>query len=145
MHWKREKNWKRYAGPWNRKFAHPVLVVSSDYDPVTPHTSAQDTTILLNQGHETPNAVLLTNSGMGHCSGGQVSTCILNHIRDYLIQGTLPANGTICNPDEDAFVKPNTTAVPNRAIRQQHPLKQKDSIQDRIQRYHNSQIEQFRF
>jgi hypothetical protein len=78
-------------------------VIGNKYDPVTPYTSAIETTRIMNEGHASPNAVLLTSNGIGHCSNGQASSCVNNYIRDYLINGTLPPHGTICEPDEDLF------------------------------------------
>jgi TAP-like protein len=43
--------------------------------------------------------VLLTYNGDGHTAYGRGSTCIDRAVEDdYLVQGTVPAPGTVCKP-----------------------------------------------
>ena len=43
--------------------------------------------------------VLLTYNGDGHTAYGRGSTCIDGAVDAYLVQGTVPAPGTVCKPD----------------------------------------------
>ncbi|KAI8909489.1 alpha/beta hydrolase fold-domain-containing protein [Gorgonomyces haynaldii] len=98
----RFKEQERYAGPWNKTFANPVLVIGNTLDPVTPYQAAFDTTKIMNQGHDR-NAVFLHHNGHGHCSNAQPSKCTIEIIRNYLVDGVLPKEGTVCEPDVPLF------------------------------------------
>jgi hypothetical protein len=71
----------------------PILVVGTIHDPATPYRSAQD------MANQLGSAVLLTYNGDGHTAYGRGSTCINNAVNAYLAQGTVPATGTVCQPD----------------------------------------------
>jgi pimeloyl-ACP methyl ester carboxylesterase len=71
----------------------PILVVGTIHDPATPYLSAQD------MANQLGSAVLLTYNGDGHTAYGRGSTCINNAVNAYLAQGTVPATGTVCQPD----------------------------------------------
>lgn len=67
------------------------LVVSALGDTVTPYEYAQKTASDL-------NSVLLTYSGTGHALGfSGTSSCIDETITEYLLSGTLPDEGTVCD------------------------------------------------
>jgi pimeloyl-ACP methyl ester carboxylesterase len=66
-----------------------ILVVGATGDNATPYPDSQALTRQLG------NARLLTREGDGHTSFGS-SDCIDNAIRAYLIEGTLPPEGTTC-------------------------------------------------
>ncbi|MGL5850710.1 MAG: alpha/beta hydrolase [Phycicoccus sp.] len=89
------RNPDRYAGPWDTQTSNPVLVVGNAYDPATPYVFAQRMTRQLG------NAELLTLDGFGHCS--QASECTRKAIGAYLVDGTLPAPGTVCEQDFGPF------------------------------------------
>ncbi|MGL5928606.1 MAG: alpha/beta hydrolase, partial [Dermatophilaceae bacterium] len=89
------RNPDRYAGPWDKTTKNPVLVVGNAYDPATPYVFAQRMTQQLG------NAELLTLDGFGHCS--QASECTKKAIGAYLVDGTLPAPGTVCEQDFGPF------------------------------------------
>jgi hypothetical protein len=96
-------NWKtanniRYTGPWNKKFANPILLASSKYDPATPLSSAIETLELMNQGGVN-NAVLLQQDSVGHCTTAQESACTISAFREYMLHGKLPAPGSVCQPN----------------------------------------------
>lgn len=78
---------------------HPVLFVGNLADPVTPLASAHRMTNLFGPD----NAALLVHNGYGHCSSAQPSLCTAKHIRNYLLDGTLPPPGTVCEPDAPPF------------------------------------------
>ncbi|KAI8913525.1 Alpha/Beta hydrolase protein [Gorgonomyces haynaldii] len=102
VHFPRFKEQERFAGPWNHTFANPVLVIGNTLDPVTPYHAAVETTKLMNVGHER-NAVFLHHNGHGHCSIAQPSKCTIEIIRNYLMDGVLPKEGTVCEPDVPLF------------------------------------------
>ncbi|KAI0749442.1 alpha/beta-hydrolase [Daedaleopsis nitida] len=78
--------------------SHPLLVVSTRYDPVTP--LAQARAVVRRFG----GAALLTQESYGHCSVSSPSLCTAKHIRAYFVDGTLPEEGATCGVDELPFV-----------------------------------------
>lgn len=88
----------RYTGPWNARTSHPVLLVGVTHDPITPMAGARRLARLMG-----PSAVLLTHDGFGGTSFAQRSTCTLTAEARYLVQGTLPAPGTVCHADLPPF------------------------------------------
>lgn len=100
----------RYTGPWDNRTANPVLVVGNrDGDPATPYDDAVSTSKRL------ADARLLTMDGTGHGALGK-SACIDSAISDYFIDGTLPDEGTVCQPDAKPFEPegPTTAATAGR-------------------------------
>ncbi|WP_084701079.1 alpha/beta hydrolase [Streptacidiphilus anmyonensis] len=76
------------------KGAAPILVVGTTRDPATPYAWAQGLAQQLDTG------TLLTFDGDGHTAyardpGG--SACIDSAVNDYLLQGKVPAKGTVCH------------------------------------------------
>jgi pimeloyl-ACP methyl ester carboxylesterase len=71
----------------------PILVVGTIHDPATRYPWAQDLANQLN------SAVLLTYNGDGHLAYGRGSKCIDAAVDAYLALGTVPATGTVCQPD----------------------------------------------
>ena len=90
-----------YAGPWNRRSAAPVLVVGNLWDPATSYDDAVSASRLL------ANARLLTSTNWGHTAYGS-GDCATSAIDSYLLNGTLPDRGTVC---EGAF-QPFTDVIP---------------------------------
>jgi pimeloyl-ACP methyl ester carboxylesterase len=88
----------RYAGPWNRRTANPVLLIGNRLgDPATPYDDAQRTATQI-----LTNARLLTLDSYGHVAFGQ-SRCVLEAVERYLIAVRLPGPGTVCRPDRRPF------------------------------------------
>ncbi|GIF62931.1 hydrolase [Asanoa ishikariensis] len=87
----------RYTGPWNAQTENPVLLLSARYDPGTPYRNAVATEKRL------ANAVLVTLEGWGHPSYQIASACIDEVRTRYLVDLTVPARGTTCQPDEVPF------------------------------------------
>jgi pimeloyl-ACP methyl ester carboxylesterase len=80
----------RYAGPFNRRTANPVLVIGITHDPATPYENAVAMSRLL------ARARLLTVDGYGHGTFGQIRPCMIGHVTRYLIEKVLPPRGTRC-------------------------------------------------
>ena len=89
-----------YAGPWNRPTAGPVLVIGNTGDPATPY---QDSVAM---SQELARGRLLTVDGYGHTELLNKSACAETYETGYLLQGTLPAAGTICQQDGTPFPVP---------------------------------------
>ncbi|MDQ1305202.1 MAG: hypothetical protein QG671_1033 [Actinomycetota bacterium] len=87
----------RYAGPWNRPTAAPILVVNTTKDPATPYQGAVSVTRTLSR------ASLVTVVGYGHTALLNPSTCANRHSSRYLIGGTMPPSGTTCGQDSAPF------------------------------------------
>ncbi len=82
----------RYTGPFNERTANPVLVTNTLYDPATRYEGAETVADLL------PNSRLLTVEGWGHTTLF-LSQCATEVVSDYLVNGRLPAQGTVCQQD----------------------------------------------
>ncbi len=84
----------RYTGPFTHDTANPVLIVGNYFDPATRYEGAVRLASLM------PRSRLLTLDGWSHTSLF-LSTCIDDAITRYLVDGTLPAPGTVCDQDRD--------------------------------------------
>ncbi|ASO18196.1 pimeloyl-ACP methyl ester carboxylesterase [Actinoalloteichus hoggarensis] len=82
----------RFDGPWGTDTATPVLLISNRLDPATPLAGAERAAELLTDSR------LLVNEGPGHIASQQ-SGCIVERAGEYLMSGTLPAEGAVCEPD----------------------------------------------
>jgi pimeloyl-ACP methyl ester carboxylesterase len=103
-----------YTGPFEASASAPApLVIGTTYDPATPYAWAERLTADLG------TARLLTMEGDGHAAYGGKSACIDSSTQAYLVDGTLPAAGTVCR-QETAFVSPapapTTAAVAAQAL-----------------------------
>ncbi|MFF0391863.1 alpha/beta hydrolase [Kitasatospora sp. NPDC004615] len=87
----------RYDGPWNRRTARPVLVVANTGDPAMPYEGSRALARSLDR------ATLLTVNGFGHTVLANPSDCAARHEARYLVDGTLPAAGTVCAPNRGPF------------------------------------------
>ncbi|WP_062379444.1 alpha/beta hydrolase [Demequina pelophila] len=70
--------------------AGPIVVIGTTNDPATPYAWAESLTDRL------ASATLLTFEGEGHTAYGRSNQCILDAVDDYLVDGTVPAEGTVC-------------------------------------------------
>ncbi len=77
-------------GSLNASGAAPIVVVGTTRDPATPYEGAQAMARQLSSG------VLLTLKGDGHTAYDQ-SACIKSKVNRYLLQGTVPKDGTTCS------------------------------------------------
>ncbi|KAF4983789.1 hypothetical protein FZEAL_873 [Fusarium zealandicum] len=83
--------------------AHPLLILTTTYDPVCPLVSAKSARAAFEGSR------IVEVEGYGHCSVAAPSLCLAKHARSFLYNGTLPANDTKCEVDGPYFVKPNST------------------------------------
>jgi pimeloyl-ACP methyl ester carboxylesterase len=91
-------NKDRFSGPFRLPpDAKRVLVVGTTYDPATPYVGAK---AMVRQLRE---ARLLTMRGDGHTAYGGNSACIDEAVNTFLNEGDLPAPGTTCRQEVDAF------------------------------------------
>ena len=70
--------------------ADPILVIGTTRDPATPYEWAEGLAQTLDSG------VLLTYDGDGHTAYGRSNDCIDEVVDAYLLEGTVPAEGTTC-------------------------------------------------
>ncbi|RPD63519.1 alpha/beta-hydrolase [Lentinus tigrinus ALCF2SS1-6] len=87
---------ERYQGPFNKTPANPLLISANTYDPITPLTGAELLASLLGQ-----DGVLVHKNGFGHTMFVEPSSCINSIYAAYVVNGTLPANNTVCDIDDD--------------------------------------------
>lgn len=104
---------ERYQGPFEgieTKF--PVLFINPTWDPITPLVSAQNSSATL------VNSVLLEHRGKGHCSDSQPSLCTSQAMRDYMVDGTLPSDGSTCEPNMPLFGNMTEALLMNDPLRE---------------------------
>jgi pimeloyl-ACP methyl ester carboxylesterase len=101
----------RYSGPWTAHTSAPVLVVGNYYDGVTSYEGAVAATRYLK------NARLLSYAGWGH-TAFQRSECVREYVIGYLLEGSLPPEGTVCpaNPNPFLPVAAAAPSVPGRTM-----------------------------
>jgi len=88
-----------YLGPWTRRTAASVLLVGSLWDPATNYDDA------VSASRRLPNSRLLTSTNWGHTGYG-TGDCATGAIDAYLLNGTLPARGTVCEGAFQPFTDP---------------------------------------
>ncbi|HEU5000232.1 MAG TPA: alpha/beta hydrolase [Lapillicoccus sp.] len=91
----------RYTGPWRATTSNPVLIVGNYYDASTPYEGALAASRLLK------NARLLSYAGWGHSAYRKAgNACVDEAVTRYLLDNTLPARGTVCQPAGTPFDAP---------------------------------------
>ncbi|KAK4143501.1 Alpha/Beta hydrolase protein [Dichotomopilus funicola] len=86
------------------KTAHPVLILTTSWDPVCPVVSAQSAEDAFEHSR------IVEVKGYGHCSISLPSTCVAKHIRNFLYDGKLPDERVTCEADGNPyFAKPEET------------------------------------
>ncbi|KAI1089070.1 alpha/beta-hydrolase [Rostrohypoxylon terebratum] len=108
------------------KTLHPVLILSTTYDPVCPLQSARSANAAFK------DSKIVEVKGYGHCSVSIPSTCLAKHVRAFLINGTLPDSYAECEVDGKYFIKPDEGG---KVKAQKHF----DDLED--QKIHKAQIE----
>lgn len=86
-----------YSGPWDRRTAHPVLVVNPVDDPATPYQAGRA------MARELADARLLTLRGYGHTALDNPSACVGRYAVRYFLSGALPTVGAVCAQDTPPF------------------------------------------
>ncbi|MEU6401339.1 alpha/beta hydrolase [Streptomyces sp. NPDC046985] len=71
----------------------PILVVGNTGDPATPYAGAQKMVDALGKGV----GVELTYKGQGHGAYDSKNKCVQNAVNGYLLDGKVPAAGTVCS------------------------------------------------
>ncbi|KAJ7083181.1 TAP-like protein-domain-containing protein [Mycena belliarum] len=79
-----------FRGPFIANTSFPLLMVSTTADPVTPLWAARK------MASGFTGAVVLAQDSPGHCSTSGPSICTQKYIRQYFLDGSLPAPGTVC-------------------------------------------------
>ena len=90
----------RYAGPWNRPTASPILLIGNTGDP---RTSYQDSVAM---SRDLARARLLTVDGYGHTEFDNPSTCAIDYEVRYFLAGTLPPADITCPQNGAPFPTP---------------------------------------
>jgi hypothetical protein len=102
--WPIQAKWK-FEGPLAaNEPSHPILLLSPSYDPVCPISDARRV-----QGRY-KGAGLLEQHSYGHCTTSAPSICTAKYLREYFVNGTLPAEGTICKADAVPFERTTVSA-----------------------------------
>ena len=86
----------RFTGPYAVTPSAPVLVVGNTHDPATPISGARAVNELLGGSR------LLVLDAWGHGALGS-GPCIKQAYGAYLLEGTLPVEGTVCRPKRALF------------------------------------------
>ena len=95
----------RFTAPFEANTSHPILLIGTTADPVTPLKNA----FKMSKGY--PGSVVLTQNSSGHTSNSVYSSCTVAHIRTYFHTGELPKEGTVCEADELPFGEPSSEKV----------------------------------
>lgn len=98
----------RHVGPWRVRTAAPVLVVGNYFDGVTDYAGAQASSRLL------IGSRLLSYAGWGHTAYGR-NACTTEYIDAYLLDGTLPPEGTVCPANPNPFAAATGLAAERQA------------------------------
>lgn len=78
------------AAPITAEGAPPILVIGTTNDPATPYAWSEGLADQLRSG------VLLTWEGEGHTAYGRSNDCIADAVDAFLLEGTVPEDGTRC-------------------------------------------------
>jgi pimeloyl-ACP methyl ester carboxylesterase len=100
----------RFTAPFEANTSHPILLIGTTADPVTPLKNA----FKMSKGY--PGSVVLTQNSTGHTSDSVYSSCTVGHIRTYFHTGELPKEGTVCEADELPFGE--SSSEKDTAVRQ---------------------------
>lgn len=121
---------ERYTGPWNAKPKNPVLVVSTELDPVTPFRSAQ---LITTDAFLGTSARLIRLWNFGHSSYASDSTCHQSAVFKYPNEDVLPRDkGTdgedvVC-PTESKILGMGLLPTTRRVLAKTHRALQNPSI-----------------
>lgn len=85
-----------FRGSWHVRTAYPVLIAGNRHDPATPISGARALHRLFG------NSRMFELNGWGH-GALDTSRCVTRTFSAYLVHRTLPAGGTVCQPDKGLF------------------------------------------
>lgn len=111
QHWVIPKT-HTYVPKLGVKTAHPLLILSTTFDPVCPLLSARSA----QKGFA--DSQIVEVKGYGHCSVAVTSNCVAKHIRAFLYNGTLPESYTQCEVDGPYFIKPEADGKAIAALKE---------------------------
>ncbi|KAL6249061.1 hypothetical protein RBB50_004124 [Rhinocladiella similis] len=83
----------RYEGNFTAKTHTPILFVNGAYDVTSPLQGAYNASKLFE------GSAVVAHSGYGHGLIASPSKCVAKYVEAYFVNGTLPKNGTQCEPD----------------------------------------------
>ncbi|KAF2178029.1 alpha/beta-hydrolase [Zopfia rhizophila CBS 207.26] len=78
------------------KTSFPILFVENKFDPVTPSAKKMSSFF--------PGSVVLTQNAVGHGLSAAESNCIIGYVQQYLGNGTLPKENTVCEVKDVPFL-----------------------------------------
>jgi len=87
----------QYAGPWDHPTPNTVLLIGNTHDPSTPYRNS------VGMSRELARARLLTVEGYGHTVLLNPSRCAQEYEDDYLVNLSVPPEGTVCQQDKQPF------------------------------------------
>ncbi|EME38905.1 hypothetical protein DOTSEDRAFT_92189 [Dothistroma septosporum NZE10] len=89
-----------FSQPESVTTAHPLLILSTSYDPICPLISAKTANDAF------VDSRIVEVEGYGHCSVAVASTCLAKHVRNFFYKGILPDDYTTCEVDGPYFIVP---------------------------------------
>ncbi|KAF2163471.1 hypothetical protein M409DRAFT_57376 [Zasmidium cellare ATCC 36951] len=122
---------ERYEGGFaDIRTRHPVLLVNSPFDPITPLSGAFEAATAF------PGSRVLVHKGHGHGSNNHPNLCTLRAIGDYFRNGELPDVGTECEPGKngwemiDEAVRNNGVVTVREEVRDEDEREMLQSVYD---------------
>jgi pimeloyl-ACP methyl ester carboxylesterase len=82
------------------KTKYPLLILSTQYDPVCSWDSANAAL------SDFAGSRLVTLDAYGHCTFYQNSDCANNYVKEYFVNGTMPSPGATCQVGKDQYFPP---------------------------------------
>ncbi|KIP07260.1 hypothetical protein PHLGIDRAFT_428077 [Phlebiopsis gigantea 11061_1 CR5-6] len=95
----------RFNGSFITNTSSPILLIGNTLDPITPIAGAR------NMSSGFAGSVMLQQNSTGHTTLSGFSTCTALAIHAYFANGTLPAPGTVCQPDTTIFQNPANSSA----------------------------------
>ena len=88
-----------YQGPFTKRTIKPLLYIGNFWDPATNYDAS------LSASARMPGARQVASNNWGHAAY-LTAPCITGHIDQYLLNGKLPAKGTVCTDARQPFAEP---------------------------------------
>jgi hypothetical protein len=110
QHWTVPKT-HNYVPKLGVKTAHPLLILSTMYDPICPLVSARSANKAF------VDSLIVEVKRYGHCSVAVASACIAKHVRVFSYNG-IPKSYTQCEADGPYFIKPEQDEKALTALRE---------------------------